>query len=98
VKYRKADGSGRVGTWLGMVLVFSHYLIEKEAFHAIVGAVTASAITACSPVSFEPTTSSALVICWPHPNARPLRRTVRPRTVTPKDLRLGAAAPVVAAG
>jgi hypothetical protein len=31
------------GTWLGTILVVSHYLIEKEAFHAIVGAVTASA-------------------------------------------------------
>ena len=28
-----------------------------------------------------------------HPNARLLRRTVRPRTVTPKDVRLCAAAP-----
>jgi hypothetical protein len=40
----------------------------------------ASAIAAFSPVSFEPTTSRALVICWPRPNARLLRRTVRPRT------------------
>ena len=32
------------------------------------------------------------------PEARPLRRTVTSRTVTPKDLRLGAAAPVVAVG
>ena len=61
--------------------------------HSCRASSIASAIAACSPVSFEPTTSRALVICWPHPNARPLRRTVRPRTLTPKDLRLCAAAP-----
>ena len=32
------------------------------------------------------------------PEASPLRRTVTSRTLTPKDLRLGAAAPVVAVG
>jgi hypothetical protein len=46
----------RVGTWLGMVLVVSHFLIEKEAFHAIVGAVTASATMGSSPTPTAPTT------------------------------------------
>ena len=35
-----------MGIWLGMVLVLSHYLIEKEASHAIAGAVTAEATPA----------------------------------------------------
>ena len=80
----------------GMVLVFSHYLIEKEAFHAIVGAVTASATTACSPARCGRTTSSAPDNCSPRQRMRPSLRA-RP-TVGLKTSRLRGAAPAAAAG
>ena len=54
---------GRVGTWLGTVLVFSHYLIEKEAFNAIVGAVTASATTGSWPAPTAPRASQRPAHC-----------------------------------
>ena len=88
---------GRVGTWLGMVLVFSHYLIEKKVFHAIIGAVAASATTACLPERFEPATSSASDNGSPRPRAPPSVRAPRP-DVRLKTLRLRAAARVAAAG
>jgi hypothetical protein len=61
-------------------------------------ASTVSAATAYLPERFEPATSSASDNGSPRPRLRLLRWTVTSRTLTPKDLRLGAAAPVVAVG
>jgi hypothetical protein len=92
----RSDGSGRMGTWLGMILVFSHYLIKKEAFYAIVGASAASATTASSPARFERTTSTAPGNCSRRQRMRPSLHA-RP-TVGLKTSRLRGAAPAAAAG